>query len=131
MRISSNQYLEEQTVNREDFLMKIAVLYPEFFNQDRGVSSTAWLDGYRLIIPEDHIDFEKLYRMFLKEYSSVRTPPAPSFFTDYISAVTIKEELPPPPPLTEEEKAEREKAARKFFENMDKLIKQKTMPQDD
>lgn len=115
-------------MNREDFLMKIAVLYPEFFNKERGLTTTAWLDGYREIIPAENINYDRLYRMFLKEYTSVRTPPAPSFFEPYISTVTIKEETPPPPPITAEEQAKRDEAARKFFEQMDKLIADKIMP---
>lgn len=100
---------------RDEFLKKLFLMYPANFNEK---NAPIWKNAYETCLPEN-LDFNKLFFLMVKNYKSIATAPAPSWFEDYkdeckptkknkaleqIKLLKNTEGCPPPPAFYEAQK---------------------------
>lgn len=73
-------------MNRSQFIRTIMELYPGTFKQENKAQYQGWINRYQSAIGEDW-DFEKLLKIFDREWKSTVVPPHPSFFIEFKSDV--------------------------------------------
>lgn len=77
-------------MNRQEFIQELLNLYPNAGAFQNAYSKQKWVEGYGKVL-KGKIDFDKLYEIMITQYMSMNTPPAPAWFSEYVSIVRIKE----------------------------------------
>jgi hypothetical protein len=77
-------------MNRQEFIQELLNLYPNAPAFNNPYSKQKWVEGYSKVL-KGKIDFDRLYEIMITEYMSMNTPPAPAWFSEYVSLVRIKE----------------------------------------
>lgn len=99
-------------LNRESFLKKLFLMYPANFTKE---NAPIWKEAYELVLDEN-LNYDKLFKILVKDYKSIATAPAPAWFEDYKIVCEEKKEdkalaeikklretqgVPPPPEFFE------------------------------
>lgn len=66
-------------LNRESFLKKLFLMYPANFTKE---NAPIWKEAYELVLDEN-LNYDKLFKILVKDYKSIATAPAPAWFEDY------------------------------------------------
>lgn len=100
-------------MNRSEFIKTIMGLYPHTFDINNETQYAGWIKQYQQI-PESW-DFDKLMRLFAKNWHSTREAPAPSWFMQYREDVkSVRQYEPEIVRMTPEEKARTDKFMKEF-----------------
>ena len=107
-------------LNREAFLKKLFLMYPANFTKE---NAPIWKEAYELVLDEN-LNYDKLFKIHVKDYKSIATAPSPACFQDYKEICSPKKEnealaeikklqetegVPPPPEFFEAAKRLKEK----------------------
>lgn len=107
-------------LNREAFLKKLFLMYPANFTKE---NAPIWKEAYELVLDEN-LNYDKLFKILVKDYKSIATAPSPAWFQDYKEICSPKKEnealaeikklqetegVPPPPEFFEAAKRLKEK----------------------
>ena len=111
-------------MNRAEFIRTIMELYPNTFNPNNETQYQGWVRRYKSSIPENW-DFDKLLKIFDREWKSTVTPPHPSFFLEFRNDVKpepkrVVEQIE----ISEEERKATEKKLKEYSEKFKKLVEQ-------
>lgn len=75
-------------MKRIEFIQTIMELYPNTFHIDNEKQFKGWVTRYKQALPEN-IDYDKLLKIFDREWKSTVVPPHPSFFLEFYKDVKI------------------------------------------
>ena len=75
-------------MNRIQFIQTIMELYPNTFHPDNERQFIGWVNRYKQALPEN-LNYDKLLKIFDKEWKSTVVPPHPSFFLEFYKDVKI------------------------------------------
>ena len=67
-------------MNRQDFLRKLKDLFPDL--------TISLIAAYKAVLPEDSVDYNKLYKTFLQNYK-YRNAPMAGVLADYLKDATL------------------------------------------
>ena len=76
-------------MDKKELLKNLLLLYPKGFNEN---NKQLWLDAYKEVIPENGIDFEKLYKLIITEHDSTAFAPSPKWVKELVTKVSVPKE---------------------------------------
>lgn len=74
-------------MNQKDFIKKLFIMYPNTFTEN---NMQHWNDAYCIVFGNKKINFEKLFTVFVENYTNTLTPPAPAWFKEHLSDCIVR-----------------------------------------
>lgn len=100
------------------------LLYPDTFKPERKEHFQGWINLYNDALGSNW-NYDKLMKLFARNYKSVVTPPHPSFFLDFQQdVVIIKPKIEKKIEMTEEEKRAAEEAHARFRKKLEEKLRE-------
>ena len=107
-------------MTRDDFLLALYLMYKGTFSEE---NIPIWGKAYKVIL-KSNWDYDKLFKLFVREYDKTNIAPAPAYFLNFKSRVEPEEKVKNIRMPKEEEKGE--PPTKEFLEAMERMKKKMT-----